>query len=108
MHCQGRSARQRRTLIVRIDALFIQRVPGLVHGAEQRGNRVLLLIASRDADVVHTERGLERMWGLILTAAAPVISKFGNDIHTEIHQLLLFVFPVKKSVFYLFAGGNGL
>ena len=67
-----------------------------------------VFIAGRDADIVHAESGLEWMRRFILPAAAPVITKFGDDIHAKIHQLLFVVFLVEEIILDLFGGGDRL
>src|SRR5687768_5706159 len=68
MHGKRGTVRKRSTLIRRIDALFIHGVARFMHGAEQCGKRVVLFKTVGDTYIVHTERGLEWMRGLILPA----------------------------------------
>ena len=53
-------------------------------------------------DIIHAEGRLERMRGLVLPAAAPVIAKFGDDGFAEIPDLLLVVFFVQEVILDLF------
>ena len=57
---------------------------GFVHGAEQGRHGVISFKTSCDAHIIHIEGGFKWMGGLILPAAAPVVSILGDDIHTKI------------------------
>src|SRR5688572_8632985 len=107
MDSKGSATRQGGPFIIWVDTLFIQGVSGLMHSTEQRRHRVFFFEMRSNSHVVHIEGSLKGMRCFILTAAAPVITKARDHVHSKIPQFLFVVFCAKEIIFDLFATSNG-
>ena len=58
-------------------------MPALVHGAKQHWIKIIWIHTGGDAHIIDPELGCEGVGSLILPAAFPVISKFGDYLFTK-------------------------
>ena len=75
--------RQGVAVVVRVDALLVHGVAGLMDGAEKRVAQIVLVHPGGDAHVAQRKTGGEGMGGLILAAALEVIAQALDHVQAE-------------------------
>ncbi len=79
MDAHGGAGAQRRPLELGREALFIQRVAGLVGRCQQRLRNETGVEAGGDTDVIAGERGAERVYCWVLSPAREVVAEGGDQ-----------------------------
>src|SRR6266849_5268585 len=79
VHAERRAPFEQRPMIRAAHPLLVERMPGLMHGAEEQREGIPLHETRGDPDVVRADGGSKGMGGLVLPPALPVETELRDD-----------------------------